>query len=66
MIAHVNREVRLEQLTISWRACVDAGRAWSADDKRCTERTVADWALAGDALEHRLSDRDDFEPTYEL
>ncbi|POS81214.1 hypothetical protein DHEL01_v200368 [Diaporthe helianthi] len=62
----VDREVRLGQLTISWRACVDAGRAWGPDDIRCTERTVADWAVAGTAVDHKLSDHGDSEPMYVL
>jgi hypothetical protein len=61
----VDREMRLQQITVSWRARLDAA-AWDPDDERCTARTVADWAVAGTAIRNKLVDPGEAEPIYML
>lgn len=58
-----DREARLGQITVTWRALIDT-TADEPDDETRTRRAVADWAVAAKAIADKLTDPRDGEPSY--
>lgn len=58
-----DREARLGQITVTWRALLDT-TAGEPEDETRTRRAVADWAVAAKAIADKLADPHDGEPSY--
>lgn len=58
-----DREARLGQITVTWRALVDT-TAGEPEDETRARRAVADWAVAAKAIADKLADAHDGEPSY--
>lgn len=57
------REMRVGQVTVAWRARADA-TVYEPEDERRTRRTVADWVVAVTAIANKLEGSPDAEPLY--
>lgn len=59
-----DREARLGQITVTWRALLDTTAGEPEDGETRTRRAVADWAVAAKAIADKLADPHDGEPSY--